>query len=73
MDCQEKLLQFGKNIQELREKVGLSTKELAKISGINKRYIEKIERGQAKRIKCYYIFIFKKTLNTTIEELLKGI
>ncbi len=73
MDFQEKLLQFGKNIRELREKAGLSTEELSKISGINKRYIEKMERGQAKRIKCYYVFIFVETLNTTIEELLKGI
>lgn len=61
---------FGNKIRKLREERNWSLAQLEKISGINRKYLSKIENGTAIRVKLNYASILAKSFNISLEEIL---
>lgn len=57
---------FGKRIRELRLSRNWSLAQLEELSGINRRYLKKIEEGTAKQVRLIHIEKFAKCFETTM-------
>lgn len=64
---------LGQNIKSVREQQRISIKELSLYTGINERYLHKIENGKAIRITTSQFFKIAKALNILPSDLAKGI
>ena len=64
-------VQIGKKIRELRTKLGMTQEGLAEITGIDYKYIQKIEGKNPPNLKIETIEKLAKGLKTTPAELLK--
>ncbi len=64
-------IQIGKKIRELRTKLGMTQERLAEITGIDYKYIQKIEGKNPPNLKVETIEKLAKGLKTTPAELLK--
>ena len=62
---------FGKNINKIRTKSGITIDKLSELTGIRKAYLLKIENGYAKRITYSIICDLYVALNTTFEEMFR--
>jgi len=62
---------FGKNINKIRTKSGITIDKLSELTGIRKAYLVKIENGSAKRITFSIICNLYTVLNTTFEEMFR--
>ena len=58
-----KLKHFGKKVNKIRTKKGLSIKELSEKTGIAEKYLIKIENGTAKRLNVLQVIDIAKGLN----------
>ncbi len=63
-------LKFGKKIQELRQKRGLTQEELSEIAGIDYKYLQKIEGKSPPNIKLETLEKIAKALKITPAKLL---
>jgi transcriptional regulator with XRE-family HTH domain len=64
-------IKLGAVIRKLREEQELSRHALAEISGVNEKYIGKIERGESSP-SCYVIKKLALGLNIQLSSLLNG-
>ncbi len=64
-------LKIGNKIRELRTKLGMTQEGLAEITGIDYKYIQKIEGKNPPNLKVETIEKLAKSLKTTPAELLK--
>jgi transcriptional regulator with XRE-family HTH domain len=64
--------QLGKNIRELRLKMGLTQEELAELTQIHSVYVSNIETG-LRNITVVKAFKIAQALNCDISDLFKGI
>ncbi len=62
-------LQIGKNVRQARERRDISQESLAHLSGIDRSYMSRIERGIA-RVTVHKIYLIAATLNCDLKELL---
>lgn len=69
----EILIKFGQNIKEFRKKRNMTIDELSEKTNINKRYLQKIEKGMAYGLKTSHIFIFANAFNIKPHKVVKGI
>ena len=65
-------VQIGKKIRELRTKLGMTQEGLAEITGIDYKYIQRIEGKNPPNLKVETIEKLAKGLKTTPAELLKS-
>ena len=65
---EQKLVQFGKRVRELRRSKGLSQESFAAISGIDRSYMGHIERGQ-KNVTLTKIYQISQALDVDIKVL----
>ncbi len=63
-------LKFGKRIKEFRQRCRLTQEELAEITGIDYKYLQKIEGKNPPNIKLETIEKLTKALKTTPAKLL---
>jgi len=63
---------LGSNIRQTREECGLSQKQLALMIGCGKAYISEVEAG-LRNPTVETVGKFSKGLNTTLENLFRGI
>lgn len=61
---------FGKKIRQLRQKNNWSLTQLEKISGINRNYLTKIEKGTAKKVKLSHAIELSRSFDITLKEIL---
>ena len=64
---------LGKNVQKQREKINMTIKELSEKTKIKIQYLEKIEKGNAKKLSYYKIYLIAQKLNTKLHVLCEGI
>ena len=64
------LILFGKNVQRLRKRKGLSQEQLAEIAGLHRTYIGMIERAE-KNITLINIKKIAVALNVKLTDLLE--
>ena len=69
MEKEPILLQFGKQVQELRKARNLSQEQLAELAGVHRTYIGMIERAE-KNITLCNIERIAKALEVNIKDLL---
>ncbi len=62
---------FGNNIRKIREDKHISLEELANMSGICKKYLNKIENGEATRVNTKHLYLLTKALKIKINTLFK--
>lgn len=62
---------LGLHIQKLRALKNISFEELSKLSGINKKYLKRIEDGEAYGINPRHLTLLCKGFDITLPELLK--
>ena len=65
------LIQFGKNVQEIRLKRNMSIEEVSFKTGINVRYLKKIEKGEAKKVSTKHLYLFIEVFKVRPELLFK--
>ncbi len=63
-------LKLAQRIKELRRKLGLTQEKLSEVSGIDYKYIQRIESKNPPNIKLETIERLAKTLKTTPSKLL---
>ena len=63
---------FGMRIRVIRETIGLSQSELAKVVGLTRTSIVNIEAGR-QRILLHHVEKFAKAFNTNAKHMMKGI
>jgi transcriptional regulator with XRE-family HTH domain len=65
-------LQLGVNVRKIREELTMTRTTLSEVSGVNEKYIGKIERGECSAS----LYIIKKIslgLNIQLSDLLRGL
>lgn len=67
------LKKVGLNIKCIREEKGISLNELALKTGIRKKYIEKIEHGNAPKVSLTHLFKISKALKIDTCFLAEGV
>lgn len=40
------LIQFGRNLRKIRERIGISQEKLAELAGLHRTYVSSVERGE---------------------------
>ena len=68
-EISEKFKILGKNIKFYREKANISFSELSNKTGINEKYLKKIEDGEAKRLGTFKVVKIMYVLNLSPEEI----
>ena len=64
---------IGERLKKARENSGMSVYEVAKKTGMNASYIERIEAGNAIRLNISQTEILSESLNTDLYEIIKGL
>ncbi len=70
-DWSKSLIVVGRRIRRRRERLGLSRRELAEVSGISERYIAQVEAGLG-NLSLSKLFALAESVRTTAEELVAG-
>lgn len=60
---------LSENIKKLRERAGMTIKELSELSGVGQSTISEIETGKAKNPKTATLTKIAKALNTSLDQL----
>ena len=63
---------FGKNVQKIRLKRRLTLEEVSKKTGIKIGYLEKIEKGVAKRVSTKHLFLFAEIFEAKPSSFFEG-
>jgi len=71
-DKMELLFLFGCRIRELRQKIGMSQEDLARLCKLDRTYISGVERG-LRNISLKNICILAEALEVSMSVLLEGI
>lgn len=66
------LKKFGDRVRSLRNQVGISQEELAKLAGIHRTYVSGIERGE-RNVSLINIMRLASALGVSISKLMEGI
>jgi transcriptional regulator with XRE-family HTH domain len=64
-------LELGEKIKDLREKHGLTLKQLEEISGVSDSYISKIENGTSKNVSVDSLRALAKALHVSVTYLIE--
>lgn len=67
----QRLVEFGKRVREIRKKKGLSQEAFADIAGVDRSYMGQIERGE-QNVSLIKIYEIAQVLNVDIVELLRS-
>ena len=62
---------IGKNITARRHQLKMTQEQLAELSNLSVNYISKIERGTTPKISAKTLYQLAKSLNVSMENLLK--